>query len=65
MVKLSFSLLRLNFFHNGQLLRVCISTLAGCKIRDDVRSVSADLDTLKSKEISDLLIFSPQHELVS
>ena len=55
---------RLNYIHNGELLGVGISTLPGCKIRDQKRSVIADLETLKDKGITDIFVFSTSSELV-
>lgn len=56
---------RVNFIHTGELLRVGLSTLPGCKIKDSKRSVSADLKTLKDSGVTDLFVFSTEAELAT
>ena len=56
---------RVNFIHAGELLRVGLSTLPGCKIKDSKRSVSADLKTLKDSGVTDLFVFSTEAELAT
>lgn len=56
---------RINFIHAGELVRIGLSTLPGCKIKDSKRSVSADLETLKDNGVTDLFVFSTEAELAA
>lgn len=56
---------RINFIHAGELIRIGLSTLPGCKIKDSKRSVSADLKTLKENSVTDLFVFSTEAELAT
>ena len=56
---------RMNFFHAGELIRIGLSTLPGCQIKESRRSVPVDLETLKASGVTDLFVFSTEAELAT